>query len=104
MVAETPSVRNSPTVIASEAKQSMVRQRKYGLLRRCAPRNDGPALLPRKHRLFQLSHTCCAARQHFAELIDQRRGRRVDVECAEGNAGHAPRTFPDHAETGRIAL
>jgi hypothetical protein len=27
-------------VIASEAKQSIARQRKYGLLRRFAPRND----------------------------------------------------------------
>jgi hypothetical protein len=31
----------SCTVIASEAKQSMARRRKYGLLRRYAPRNDG---------------------------------------------------------------
>jgi hypothetical protein len=29
------------TVIASEAKQSIVQQRKGGLLRRFAPRNDG---------------------------------------------------------------
>jgi hypothetical protein len=28
-------------VIASEAKQSFLLQRKNGLLRRCAPRNDG---------------------------------------------------------------
>jgi hypothetical protein len=32
---------NSRTVIASGAKQSIKRQRKYGLLRRFAPRNDG---------------------------------------------------------------
>jgi hypothetical protein len=32
---------NSIPVIASEAKQSMEPQSKYGLLRRFAPRNDG---------------------------------------------------------------
>jgi hypothetical protein len=34
--------RIAPAVIASEAKQSILRQQaKYGLLRRFAPRNDG---------------------------------------------------------------
>jgi hypothetical protein len=38
-------LRNSPPVIASEAKQSIfAAERKNGLLRRFAPRNDGEAL------------------------------------------------------------
>ena len=36
------------------------------------------ALLPRKHRLLQIGDAGIAPRQHFAELVDQRRGRRVD--------------------------
>src|ERR1700704_1659662 len=43
----------SITVIASEAKQSIAQQRKNGLLRRFAPRNDGVDG-PRRHRCARL--------------------------------------------------
>jgi hypothetical protein len=39
----TPSIAASLPVIASEARQSRGRGRQSGLLRRCAPRNDGGA-------------------------------------------------------------
>src|SRR5258708_24321056 len=98
MVAETNVIRKPPSdasVIASEAKQSIEPQARYGLLCRFAPRNDDAGLPPRKHRLFQVGHAGLAARQHFAELIDQGRRRCMDVLACAATANHAPCGFPD---------
>src|SRR5256885_6334541 len=50
-------------------------------------------LLPGEHRLFQLSHAGVAPLQHFAELVDQGRGRRVDESSGVTKPDHAPRTL-----------
>src|ERR1700754_493068 len=60
--------------------------------------------LPRKYRLFQFGHAGIAPRQHFAELIDQGRRRRVEELAAVMKADHAPRAFGDRGEAEGIRL
>src|ERR1700676_4513267 len=56
------------------------------------------ALLPGKHRLLQVGHAGIAPRQHFAELVDQRRGRRVDEMTGVTKADDASRALGDRDE------
>src|SRR5258706_7736059 len=50
-------------------------------------------LLPGEYRLFQFGYAGIAPLQHFAELIDQGRGRRVDESAGVTKPDHAPRAF-----------
>ncbi len=43
-----------------------------------------------------------AAREHFAELVDHRRGRRVDGAAVHVQAHHAPLAFRDGVELDRV--
>src|SRR5262245_25570028 len=70
MVAETIGARNptsGPSVIASAMMAC-----------RCLS-----VSFPRKHRLLKLGDAGVAPRQHLAELVDQRRRRRMDVLAGE---------------------
>ena len=59
-------------------------------------------LLPGEYRLFEIGDTGVAAGQHLAELVDQGRGRRVDVLADMTEADHAPRAFGNGDEVERI--
>src|SRR6202035_799923 len=56
------------------------------------------ALLPRKHRLLQIGDAGIAPRQHFAELVDQRRGRRVDEMTGVTKTDDASRALGNRDE------
>src|SRR5207247_780677 len=62
------------------------------------PRNDEKTLLPGEHRLFQFGDAGIAPLQHFAELIDQGRGRRVDEPAGVTKPDHAPCALGDGRE------
>src|SRR5882672_7985852 len=56
------------------------------------------SLLPGEYRLFQFRHAGIASRHHFAELIDQGGGRRVDEPAGVTKPDHAPRALGDSGE------
>src|SRR4051794_14184942 len=53
---------------------------------------------PGEHRLLQLGDAGVPARQHFAELVDQGRGRGVDVATGVAKPDHAAPAFRNGSE------
>src|ERR1700682_6429950 len=79
-----------------------VTKRKNGLLR-CARNDDLKHLPPGKYRLFQFGNAGIATCEHFTELVDQRRRRRVDELAGVTKPDHAPRAFGNGGEVERIS-
>src|ERR1700692_1377911 len=68
------------------------------------PDSGATNLLPGKYRLFQLGHAGSAARQHFTELVDQSRRRRVNEATGVTKPDHAPRAFRNGDKVERVYL
>jgi hypothetical protein len=60
------------------------------------------ALFPGKDGLFEISHAGIAAGEHFAELIDQRRRRRVNELPGVTKSDDASRALGDCDEVERF--
>src|SRR5665213_4366798 len=74
-------------------------------LRESMPAIQSPSfrlLLPREYRLFQLGHAGGAAGKHFAELVNQRRGRGVDQLPAVMITDHTAGAFGNGDEVEGI--
>src|SRR5258707_15050285 len=61
-------------------------------------------LLPGEYRLFQFGHAGIAPLQHFAELIDPGRGRRVDESAGVTKPDHAPRALGNGGKGEGVSL
>src|SRR5205823_3676249 len=61
-------------------------------------------LLPGEYRLLQVGHPGISSAQHFAKLIDQRRGRRVDEPARVTKPDHAPIAFGNRGEVKGLGL
>src|SRR5277367_5093450 len=66
------------------------------------PDDGSYALLPGKYRLLQLADARNATREHFAKLVDHRRGRRVNELTGEMKPDHAPRALGNFGKIERI--
>src|ERR1700738_51834 len=85
---EPPGRANARPMTGSATKQSIFAAIKLDCFASLAM-TAWPSL-PGKHRLFQFGHAGIAARQHFAELVDQGGRRRVDELAAVMKADHPP--------------
>ena len=65
---------------------------------------DGKRLGELRQALFELGDAGDAAGQHFAKLIDQRRGRRVNEISVELEADQAPLALGDADEIERVGV